>query len=124
MDQQKRHSVRTGQTRQCPEQTLAWDEIGAGADPSERPGGFRNGNQKFQGRRDTLIVFPREIPTQLFKAGLDITIHGGNGDPIFDDLDVNTFDPDYKTIAEELLEHIFHLENKAERTVIETNYKP
>ena len=64
------------------------------------------------------------LRTQLFKAGLDITIHGGNGDPIFDDLDVNTFDPDYKTIAEELLEHIFHLENKAERTVIETNYKP
>ena len=64
------------------------------------------------------------LRTQLFKAGLDITIHGGNGDPIFDDLDVNTFDPDYKTIAEELLEHLFHPENKVRQTVINTVYKP
>ena len=63
------------------------------------------------------------LRTQLFKAGLDITIHGGNGDPIFDDLDVNTFDPGYEKIAEELLKHIFHPENQLKKPVIETIYK-
>ena len=63
------------------------------------------------------------LRTQLFKAGLDITIHGGNGDPIFDDLDVNTFDPGYEKIAEELLKHIFHPENQPKKPVIETIYK-
>ena len=63
------------------------------------------------------------LRTQLLKAGLDIKIQGGNGDPIFDDLDVNTFDPDYKKIAEELLEQIFHPENKPQKPVIETIYK-
>lgn len=62
------------------------------------------------------------LRTQLFKAGLNITIHGGNGDPIFDDLDVKTFDPNYKKIAEELLEQIFHPENRTRKTVIETIY--
>lgn len=62
------------------------------------------------------------LRTQLFKARLDITIHGGNGDPIFDDLDVKTFDPNYKKIAEELLEQIFHPENRTRKTVIETIY--
>jgi len=62
------------------------------------------------------------LRTQLFKAGLNITIHGGNGDPIFDDLDVKTFDPNYKKIAEELLEQIFHPENRTRKTVIKTIY--
>ena len=63
------------------------------------------------------------LRTQLFKAGLDITIHGGNGDPIFDDLGAGMFDPDYEMIAEELLKHIFYPETRSDIPVIKAVYK-
>ena len=63
------------------------------------------------------------LRTKLFKAGLDIRIHGGDGDPLFDDMELGTFDPCYERIAEALLKLLLHPECRNETPLIEAVYR-
>ena len=78
-------------------------------------------------RPDFLYVddFPYTITlrTQLEETGRKIMIHGGNGDPLFRSIKLNTFDPRYEKIAENLLDLLLHPELRTTVPVIEAIYK-
>ena len=77
-------------------------------------------------RPDFLYVddFPYSITlrTQLEEAGRKILIHGGNGDPLFQCVKLNTFDPRYEEIAGKLLDLLLHPELRTTVPVIEAGY--
>ena len=59
----------------------------------------------------------------LAQAGTEIAIHGGNGDPLFADIDVPSLDPGYEKTAAELLNLLLNPEYRNERPLIEAKYK-
>jgi len=69
--------------------------------------------------------FPYTITlrTHLEETGRKIMIHGGNGDPLFRNIKLNTFDPCYEKIAENLLDLLLHPELRTNVPVIEAVYR-
>lgn len=63
------------------------------------------------------------LRTKMLLSGRDIMIHGGNGDPLFDDIELRTFDPGYEKMAEALLDLLLRPENRKKVPVIEAVYK-
>ena len=63
------------------------------------------------------------LRTKMLLSGQDIMIHGGNGDPLFDDIELRTFDPGYEKMAEALLDLLLRPENRKKVPVIEAIYK-
>lgn len=59
----------------------------------------------------------------LVNAGLNLTIHGGNDDPLFKCLDIRSFDPQYELIASELLKLLLNPETRTDVPVVESIYR-
>ena len=68
-------------------------------------------------------VYSLALRTQLARHGFDIWIHGGNADPLFEYMEIPSFDPCYEQIAAKLLDLLFHPETRSEIPVIEAVYK-
>ncbi|MBE6372300.1 MAG: LacI family transcriptional regulator [Lentisphaerae bacterium] len=68
-------------------------------------------------------VYSLALRTQLARHGFDIRIHGGNADPLFEYMEIPSFDPCYEQIAAKLLDLLFHPETRSEIPVIEALYK-
>ena len=68
-------------------------------------------------------VYTLALRTQLARHGFDIRIHGGNADPLFEYMEIPSFDPCYEQIAAKLLDLLFHPETRSEIPVIEALYK-
>ena len=68
-------------------------------------------------------IYTATLRTQLEGTGLKIRLQGGDGDPLFDDINVPTFDPCYEKIAAELLNLLLHPEKLKENPVIEAVYR-
>ena len=68
-------------------------------------------------------IYTATLRTQLEGTGLKIRLYGGDGDPLFDDINVPTFDPCYEKIAAELLNLLLHPEKLKENPVIEAVYR-
>ena len=58
----------------------------------------------------------------LAQTGTDITIFGGNGDPLFADVDISSLDPCYEKIASELLNLLLEPGKRSTAPVIEAVY--
>ena len=59
----------------------------------------------------------------LAQTGTEITIFGGNGDPLFADVDIPSLDPCYEKIAAELLNLLLNPECRNNVPVIEAKYQ-
>ena len=59
----------------------------------------------------------------LAQTGTEIAVHGGNGDPLFADIDVPSLDPCYEKIAAELLNLLLNPECRNNVPVIEAKYQ-
>ena len=68
-------------------------------------------------------VYSLTLRTQLAHHGLDIKIHGGDGNPQFDYMEISSFDPCYEKIAANLLKLLFHPETGTEIPVVEAVFK-
>lgn len=68
-------------------------------------------------------VYTLALRTQLARHGFDIRIHGGNADPLFEYMEIPSFDPCYEQIAAKLLELLLHPEKWSVVPVIEAVYK-
>lgn len=68
-------------------------------------------------------VYSLALRTQLAHHGFDIRIHGGNADPLFEYMEIPSFDPCYEQIAAKLLNLLLHPENRSENPVIDAVYK-
>ena len=68
-------------------------------------------------------VYTLALRTQLARHGFDIRIHGGNADPLFEYMEIPSFDPCYEQIAAKLLVLLLHPETSSEIPVIEALYK-
>ncbi|MBR4663294.1 MAG: LacI family DNA-binding transcriptional regulator [Lentisphaeria bacterium] len=63
------------------------------------------------------------LSNRLLKIGLNVAICGGNNDPLFQSVDVKSFDPGYEKMASELMNLLLHPEKRGEVPVIEAVYK-
>ena len=63
------------------------------------------------------------LRNELFNAGLNLTIYGGDNDALFRYMGMKSFDPCYKQIAAQLLNLLLHPETRSEIPVIEAVYK-
>lgn len=63
------------------------------------------------------------LHNRLLKNGLNVTICGGNNDPLFQSTDVKSFNPDYEKMASELLNLLLHPEKRGEVPVVEAIYE-
>lgn len=68
-------------------------------------------------------VYTVTLRSHLEGTGLKIMIHGGNGDPLFRNMKLNTFDPCYEKIAAALLKLLLHPECRSELPVIDAVYR-
>ena len=68
-------------------------------------------------------VYSLALRTQLARHGFDIRIHGGNADPLFEYMEIPSFDPCYEQIAAKLLDLLLLPETRSEIPVIEAIYK-
>lgn len=68
-------------------------------------------------------VYSLALRTRLACHGFDIRIHGGDADPLFEYMDIPSFDPCYEQIAAKLLDLLLHPETRSEIPVIEAAYK-
>ena len=50
-------------------------------------------------------------------------IHGGNGEPLFEGLGIESFDPGYEKIASALLDLLLHPGHRTEHLLIEAKYR-
>ena len=62
------------------------------------------------------------LRNELFNAGLNLTIYGGNNDPLFRYTGMKSFDPCYEKMARELLKLLFHPETGTKVPVVEAEY--
>ena len=63
------------------------------------------------------------LRNELFNAGLNLTIYGGDNDALFRYMGMKSFDPCYEKIATELLKLLLHPETQSENPVIDAVYK-
>ena len=63
------------------------------------------------------------LRTQLEGSGLKLRMHGGDGDPLFDSMNIASLDPRYEDIASALLKLLLHPETRDTVPVIEAIYK-
>ena len=68
-------------------------------------------------------VYSLALRTRMARHGFDIRIHGGNADPLFEYMEIPSFDPCYEQIAAKLLELLLHPEKRSVIPVIEAVYK-
>ena len=75
------------------------------------------------GGSDQIRVGAVALRTQLEGAGLKLRMHGGDGDPLFDSMNIASLDPRYEDIASALLKLLLHPETRDTVPVIEAIYK-
>ncbi len=63
------------------------------------------------------------LRNELFNAGFNLTICGGDNDPLFKYVGMKSFDPCYEKMAGELLKLLLHPETRSENPAIECVYK-
>ncbi|NCB34397.1 MAG: LacI family transcriptional regulator, partial [Erysipelotrichia bacterium] len=65
------------------------------------------------------------LQSRLQNAGIDLTIYGGNHDPLFSNVipAIQSFDPQYDKIAEKLLNRILTPDSSAEPEIVEACYR-
>ena len=68
-------------------------------------------------------IYTSALRTQLEGTGLKIRLQGGDGDPLFEVINVPSFDPCYGKLAAELLDLLLHPEKRKEIPVIEAVYR-
>ena len=68
-------------------------------------------------------IYTVTLRTQLEGTGLKIMIHGGNGDPLFGNMKLKSFDPCYGQIAEALLKLLLQQECRSDLPVVEAVYR-
>ena len=68
-------------------------------------------------------VYSLTLRTALAHYGINLRIHGGNADPLFEYMEIPSFDPCYEQIAAKLLNLLFHPESGTEVPIVEAVYK-
>ena len=68
-------------------------------------------------------LYAASVQSLLLKQGIPMMIHGGNGEPLFEGLGIESFDPGYEKIASALLYLLLHPGHRTEHLLIEAKYR-
>ena len=68
-------------------------------------------------------IYTVTLRTQLEGTGLKIMVHGGNGDPLFNHMNLSSSDPCYEKIAGALLDLLLHPEMRKTVPVVDEVYQ-
>ena len=68
-------------------------------------------------------LYAASVQSLLLKQRIPMMIHGGNDEPLFGGLGIESFDPCYEKIAAALLDLLLHPGNRENVPVIEAKYK-